>query len=74
MIIIIMRRLEETYWHSVSSEKPSANAEVKNSKGVNDNDDKIPINSILLANWKNCRKWGLYQLLLVVLVQTPKDW
>ena len=32
--------------------------------------------STLLRNWKNCRrwKWQLYQLQLVLLVQSPQDW
>ena len=32
-------RLEETFCHSNSSEGPSANADVKNSQGVKNNDD-----------------------------------
>ena len=35
MIIMINWKLEETCCHSNSSEKPSANTDVKNSKGVN---------------------------------------
>ena len=34
-------RLEETCCHSNSSERPSANADVKNSKGVNNDDNNI---------------------------------
>ena len=34
------RRLEETCCHSNSSEKPSANTDVKKSKGVNNNHKK----------------------------------
>ena len=36
----ILRRIEETCCHSNSSERPSANADVKNSKGVNKNNNK----------------------------------
>ena len=35
----ILRRVLETYCYSDSSEKPSANTDVKNSKGVNNNND-----------------------------------
>ena len=35
-------RLEETCCYSNSSEKPSANTDVKNSKGVNNNNDNNP--------------------------------
>ncbi len=34
-----LRRLEETCCHSDSNEKPSANADLKNSKGVNNNNN-----------------------------------
>ena len=34
-------RLEETCCHSNSCEKPSANTDVKNSKGVNNNNDSL---------------------------------
>ena len=37
----ILRRVLETYCHSNTSEKPSANTDVKNSKGVNNNYDTI---------------------------------
>ena len=36
---ILRRVLEETCCHSNSSERPSANADVKNSKGVNNNNN-----------------------------------
>ena len=36
----ILRRILETCCHSNSSEKPSANTDVKNSKGVNNNNNK----------------------------------
>ncbi len=32
-------RLEETFCHSNSSKKPSANTDVKNSKGINNNNN-----------------------------------
>ena len=35
----IMRRVPETCCHSNSCEKPSANTDVRNSKGVNNNDN-----------------------------------
>ena len=35
-------KLEETCSHSKSNEKPSANTDVKNSKGVNDNNNNNP--------------------------------
>ena len=42
-----LRRLEETYCHSNSSEKPSANTDVKNSqKSCNNNDDDDDNNNI----------------------------
>ena len=36
-------RLEETCCHSNSSEKPSANTDVKNSKGVNNNNNQVEL-------------------------------
>ena len=35
----VLKALEETCCHSNSSEKPSANTDVKNSKGVNNNNN-----------------------------------
>ena len=64
---IILKRLEETCCHSNSSEKPSANAGVKNSqRSLNNNNNKFAKLSTLLSradhriNLKECEKKDKY--------------
>ena len=59
-------RLEETCCHSNSSEKPSANIDVKSSKGVNNNNNNIQTSTLLrmarllrrvVETWGNLLQW-----------------
>ena len=44
-------RLEEIYCHSNSSERESADADVKTSKGVNNNSNNDPLKNYRLSNY-----------------------
>ena len=57
-------RLEETCYHSTSSERPTANADVKNSQGIKNNRTII---WTLIENWK--KVWNMKVMVIPIIVR-----